>query len=89
MEQQKRGFLDGGARTTITVTGVQRVEVAVGRLLVLPPGIAAPAPTAEAKDAILVGYASAFRVAPIPLQLPGERLEPKEQLVPQRIPGTQ
>jgi hypothetical protein len=65
MERQNKGFVDGGARTTAVVTAVRRVEPAVGRLLLLPPNVAPPAPNVKTADAILIGYASAFRVVPV------------------------
>jgi len=71
MLKQNRGFMDGGAPVPIQITGVQVVEAAIGRLLILPPSVPPPPPDGQAKGAILVGTASAFRVVPQAPAAPG------------------
>jgi len=66
MRKQKSGFLEGGAPIAIQIDNVQGVEPAIGRLLILPAHTPPPPPDRPAKDAILVGTASAFRAVPLP-----------------------
>jgi len=63
-ELEHNGFVDGGAPVKIQLKSVPGVVAGVGRLLILPPGVPPPATDAPAKDVLLLGTASAFRVAP-------------------------
>jgi hypothetical protein len=65
-EMQHSGFVDGGAPVAIQVKSVPGVVSGIGRLLILPPGVPPPQPGNAAKDALLLGTASAFRVVPQP-----------------------
>ncbi len=77
MLRQRRGFIEGTDPMSIQVKGVLGVVPVVGRLIILPPNVQPPLPDQPAKDAILLGTASAFTVAPLgvpaPPQGPGIR----------------
>ena len=70
MVRRQRGFMDGGAPVSIQIKSVQGVTFVVGRLLILPPYVQPPLPDQPAKDAYLLGTASAFTVAPLGAPLP-------------------
>jgi len=75
MLRQRRGFIEGTDPMSIQVKGIQGVIPAVGRLLILPPNVQPPLPDKPAKDAILLGTASAFTVAPLATPGPPGKIE--------------
>ena len=70
MLRQRRGFMDGGAPVSIQIKSVPGVVFVVGRLIILPPYVRPPLADQPAKDAYLLGTASAFTVAPLGVPAP-------------------
>jgi hypothetical protein len=70
MGKQRQGYIEGTVPSSIEVKNVDGVMAVIGRLLILPPHVPPPKPKQPARDALLLGTASAFTVAPIGVPAP-------------------